>query len=124
MLRKGNEMNLREMKMEIEERILASMYEYIEDFEGDTPYTEENVKECGVILEKFVSHLEDVKSDEKTILACIKITVEELNELNKRLNEELIETEQREDLCEFILEVAINAGLKAEEDITEEWREW
>jgi hypothetical protein len=35
-----------------------------------------------------------------------------------------IETMEREELCEFITEAARIVGLKSEEDITEEWREW
>jgi hypothetical protein len=35
-----------------------------------------------------------------------------------------IETLEREELCDFIMEKAQNAGLETEEDITEEWREW
>ena len=35
-----------------------------------------------------------------------------------------IETLEREELCEFIIEAASIAGLESEDDITEEWREW
>ncbi|MBO1625372.1 hypothetical protein [Bacillus arachidis] len=43
------------------------------------------------------------------------------------LNEQydfFIETLEREELYECIVEVAAIAGLEVEEDITEEWREW
>jgi hypothetical protein len=35
-----------------------------------------------------------------------------------------IETLEREELCEYIMEAAGIAGLEFDGDITEEWREW
>lgn len=116
-------MDLLDMKMEIEGNVLFSMYEYIDDNE-DMPYTECDVKRCGEILDEFIESLERVKGDEAKILQCVKETVEKLNKLNECVNEELIETEQREDLCCFIMKAVNRAGLEVEEDITEEWREW
>ncbi len=58
------------------------------------------------------------------ILAAAKQAVLNLNALNKECGGRLIETDQREDLCELILVAAKLAGLESDEDITEEWREW
>ncbi|WP_197030417.1 hypothetical protein [Bacillus sp. UNC437CL72CviS29] len=46
---------------------------------------------------------------------CVEKVVVSLNELNEQYDF-FIETLEREELSEFIVEV--------EEDITEEWREW
>lgn len=110
--------------LEIEGTVLCSMYEYIEDFEDDAPYTKDDVKECGLILGNFLVDLECAKHDKGKILDSVKIAIEKLNKLNEQLNGELIETEQREDLCDFIMKAVIRAGLDTEDDVTEEWREW
>ncbi len=123
-------MNLEMMKAGITDSVLYSMYDYImEDDEDEyadeefAPYTKEDVDECGKILEDYLDRLAEAGNGEQ-ILQCVKKTVEELNALNERLDFSLIETEQREDLCCFIMDAASLAGLDAEEDITEEWREW
>ncbi|MBY0597099.1 hypothetical protein [Bacillus bingmayongensis] len=54
---------------------------------------------------------------------CVEKVVVSLNELNEQYDF-FIETLEREELYEFIVEVAAIAGLEVEEDITEEWREW
>ncbi|MDZ5605854.1 hypothetical protein U2I54_01675 [Bacillus pseudomycoides] len=51
---------------------------------------------------------------------CVEKVVVSLNEQY----DFFIETLEREELYEFIVEVAAIAGLEVEEDITEEWREW
>ncbi len=48
----------------------------------------------------------------------------DLNGLNEESGGGLIETDQREGLCQLILVAALHAGLKTDEDVTEEWREW
>ena len=47
-----------------------------------------------------------------------------LNELNERCDECLIETDQREQICEFIDLVLSRASISVDGDVTEEWREW
>ena len=47
-----------------------------------------------------------------------------MNVLNEKCEYELIETDQREDICKFIITAVNVAGLKTDEDVTEEWREW
>jgi hypothetical protein len=48
----------------------------------------------------------------------------DLNGLNEQGEFSLIETDQREALCQLILTAATRAGLDTDEDVTEEWREW
>jgi hypothetical protein len=45
--------------------------------------------------------------------------------LNATCEYDLIETDQREDICAFIIRAGALAGFnEADEDVTEEWREW
>lgn len=49
----------------------------------------------------------------------------ELNKLNDDSDGALIETSEREQLCDIIIAAAQQAGLESDEDdITYEWREW
>jgi hypothetical protein len=57
-------------------------------------------------------------------MAATERAVPALNELNDRCDGCLIETDQREQLCDILIAAAKNAGLDSDEDITEAWREW
>ena len=113
---------------EIQVRLLEGMREYLEplDDEDEGPsYTLEDVEACRVILDDFRLAMSGVpRGDDAAILATVRRVVERLNELNVNAGEELIETDQREDLCALILAAARQAGLETDEDVTEEWREW
>lgn len=124
-------MTLQDMKSKIDSEILESMREYLVEFDDeeyvpsdDDPYKLTDIDECGHLLEGFIDELSEVQNDEEKILECIKSIVINLNELNERLDSQLIETMQREDICIFILDAAELAGLETSEDVTEEWREW
>lgn len=120
----------------IRKRLIDGMVDYMtpdaDDDEADSSfdpgYTQAEIDECGRILDDLLSSLEEVKGagHDEAILKVVHATIERLNELNERSDCALIETEQREDLCELINTSARQAGLKAApaEDITEEWREW
>ena len=59
------------------------------------------------------------------VITTPKATVLKLNDLNERAGEDLIETDQREDICEYITKADALLGFNTEdEDVTEEWREW
>jgi hypothetical protein len=45
--------------------------------------------------------------------------------LNEQCDGSMIETDQREQLCELLITAASNAGLVSTQyDITEKWRDW
>ena len=95
-----------------------------EDTQGDFDYTQENVDECSEILDGFIDGLSLVQNSDG-IMQCVEAVVKRLNELNAKCNKMLIETAQRENLCEFIQLAAGFVGLEhTKDDITEEWREW
>ncbi|MCI2255549.1 hypothetical protein L2D08_14335 [Domibacillus sp. PGB-M46] len=93
--------------------------------EEDDIFTDENINVTNEVLDSYISSLKELGDTptEEAILECVKEVVIRLNELNDKYDY-FIETMEREELAEFIEEGAKIAGLKSEEDITEEWREW
>ena len=97
------------------------------DPEFDAGYTQKHVYRCLAIIDEFLDSLEKTPEAQKNeyILAAVKKTVLMLNELNEECDYSLIETDQREDLCELIIFAAGHAGFESSVyDITEEWRDW
>ncbi|KEK26466.1 hypothetical protein [Bacillus gaemokensis] len=93
--------------------------------DGDEIFTNENIEATSEVLNIYVRDLQKIteRATEKEIMECVEKVVVSLNELNERYDF-FIETLEREELYEFIVEAASIAGLEVEEDITEEWREW
>lgn len=88
-------------------------------------YTLKHIDRCAAITRDFLERLSDVpRTDKEKIVAEVKHVVMKLNKLNASCDGALIETDQREDLCQLIQTAAINAGLKSDEDVTAPWREW
>jgi hypothetical protein len=82
--------------------------------EGDDLFTDENIAAAEKVLKAYsegISHLQNPGDEE--ILRKVRETILRLNALNEKYDS-FIETLEREELCDFIME----------EDITEEWREW
>lgn len=106
-------------------RLVEGMTDYLADG-GDVGYTRSDIKKCEQILQRFMKRLGNLgaSAKEMAILDCVKQAVLDLNALNDSVNGCLIETDQREDLCEYLLLAAKSAGLNQQGDITEEWREW
>lgn len=109
-------------EMELKESILEGMRSLVEDM--DEPcYPLERVDQCGRILDAYLPALRDARG-QQAILAEVRKTVLALNVLNDECNGALIETEQREELCDLIQHAACEAGLETGDDVTEQWREW
>jgi len=103
--------------------IQYGMLDFI-DGEDDPDYSSQDVTACITSLLEFMSSME---SDTQTIDSAkiyIKELVQSLNELNERCDNCLIETDQREEICEFIQKVLSTANVDVEGDVTEECREW
>jgi hypothetical protein len=108
------------------------------DADFDAGYVQANIDSCGEILDSFLEALteaveaHDLENDEDdgqalndAIAEAVKTVVQALNVLNEQCEGGLIETDQREQLCDLIITAASEAGLDTEgQDITEEWREW
>lgn len=108
------------------------------DPEFDAGYVQANIDSCTEILDSFLKALTDAvagrslegdedngKQRNERIMESVKTVVLALNVLNEQCNGGLIETDQREQLCDLIITAAAKAGLDAkDQDITGEWREW
>lgn len=93
--------------------------------EGDDLFTDENINATNEVLNSYINNLKKLGDNtrEEDILEGVKEVVINLNKLNEEYDY-FIETMEREELCDFIIEAARIAGFESEEDITEEWREW
>lgn len=99
-----------------------SINEYMEI--ADVEYTSEDVKACMGLLN---NHLDKValSNSEEEGMQLVETTVLALNDLNEKCEYELIETDQREYICEIIIQAGAIMGYNDEfEDITEEWRDF
>jgi hypothetical protein len=101
-------------------------YGMLDFIEGDDEpdYTSEDVTACITLLLEFMSSIESETQTVDTATTHIRDTVISLNELNDECDQCLIETDQREEICEFIQKVVAAANVELEGDLTEEWREW
>ena len=111
---------------ELVDGMTGYMIECATNSEFDAPYTQAGIDRCTLILDRFLTALDGVgePADPDAILEIVKRAVLALNELNDECDGSLIETDQREQLCDIIILGANKAGLDTDEDITEEWREW
>jgi len=98
--------------------------------DGLEQYTEENCNKTQAIFDMLIAKLVALGQDanEKDKVELFKTAVLSLNKLNDQV-EGLIETGEREDLCELIDQITIAAGLNPEnyadgEGIADEWRDW
>ncbi|MEN9640767.1 MAG: hypothetical protein RLZZ262_2636 [Bacteroidota bacterium] len=104
------------------EALKTSMISYMETAGPD--YTEQDVDKCVEILNEYIEKMVKTKSKQDG-LNIVKSTVLELNKLNKKCGEQLIETGEREQIAEIIILTGHKKGYNSiDEDITEEWREW
>ncbi len=116
---------------EVKQRLIDGMIEFIDgdpelpDDDFDCGYTRADVDRCSSIIDAYLSELAaNNGAGEAAIILTIKKAVLQLNELNDECGGGLIETDQREDLCELLLVAARQNGLSTTDDVTEEWREW
>ncbi len=118
--------------LSLKEDLLESMTGFMQgedDDEGDSGfeagYTQDDIDRCAAIVDHFLISLSKTRGDGEAILETVKDAVLELNTLNDNCDGNLIETDQRETLCELINTAAQDAGLETDlDDVTEEWREW
>jgi len=93
-------------------------------------YTEENCNEGKRIFDELINHLIEIgeNGDENKKVSYFKKAVEALNRLNNT-DRSIIETGEREDLCELIDQITIAAGLKPHDyangdGLADLWRNW
>jgi hypothetical protein len=114
------------------ERMKADLLEAMRDYlagmldgGGEAGYTSADIGECGRILDAFLATVEEAEMfDEDAVTGAVEFTVRSLNRLNERCGGNLIETDQREAICELIAQAAKQRGIGSGADLTEQWREW
>jgi hypothetical protein len=101
------------------------------DFEGMEQYTPENCDKAQQIFDILITKLVEIgeHANKKDKEKLFEIAIIALNTLNDEIEGCLIETGEREDLCELIDNISLSAGLNPEdyangEGISDEWREW
>jgi len=94
-------------------------------------YTKENCDKAKNIFDKLIDELISIGEDagEETKLTLFHKAVEATNKLNEECDDALIETAEREQLCELFNQITLAAGLNPDnygdgEGIASEWREW
>jgi hypothetical protein len=101
------------------------------EFHGMKEYTPERCDGAKQIFDNLIGKLIELgeqarKADKEKLFEIAVIALNELNDETKGL---LIETDQREELCQLIDNISIQAGLKPEDyadgyGIADIWREW
>ena len=118
-------MDIQIYKTQLQKTVIVPMTDYVSDC-GDCGFTKKDIKKCEKLILKYLFALEKMKkpTDEK-IMECVKTLVLTLNQLNKKTDYCLLETDERESICEIIQESAVACGLAdPADDVTEEWREF
>lgn len=103
--------------------IQYDMLDFIEG-EDEAAYTCADVTTCIETLLDFLTSIDAEKQTIETAKAHVRELILSLNELNEECQHCLIETGQREDICEFIRKALLSANIEFSSDITEQWREW
>ncbi len=87
-------------------------------------YTANDVEECMSLINTYLSDLSKTKTKEEGLNAVEKV-VSRLNILNKKCQYQLIETDQREQICAIIILSGNVKGYNSKtEDVTQNLRDW
>jgi hypothetical protein len=109
----------------VRQELLDGMARYMSSKGKGCGYAQGDIDRCAAVVDRYLANLgKGASLPAKEILDEIKQAVLDLNALNENCGGSLIETDQREALCEIILVAAKKAGLDSKDDATEEWREW
>lgn len=109
--------------------IIQQMTDYLKESQT-TDYSQKHLVECAALLDRFIAEVTraDKKGETEHILETSKTLVLALNALNAQCNHGMIETSEREMLCEMIFFGARQGGYSGvvdfQHDFTEPWREW
>jgi hypothetical protein len=118
-------MNMRrdEALLRLKAELLESMREYVAD-DDEPPYDEAAILRCEELLDEHLRAVAAAESRQHG-LDLVRATVKSLNVLNEECGGSLIETDQRELICAFIMRAGAMRGFnRDDEDVTQEWREW
>lgn len=118
-------MDIAGFKEKTAETVIAPMIEYQQEI-GDESYTREHIDRCETLIHTYLDALDALEEPtDAAIMAQVEILVLALNDLNEETDYAMIETVEREAICEVTQEAAVAAGLQdIPEDVTEQWRDW
>ncbi len=98
---------------------------------GMVQYTDENCTKAKTIFDELIVALISLGGGalEKDKVNKFEIAVVALNNLNEECDDCLIETGEREELCELVNKISIAAGIEpgkygCGEGLASEWRDW
>ncbi len=97
------------------------------DYIDDVVCTREDIEKCGVVLEKYIDELTDIAKEpnDEQILKAAEKAVKKLNKLNEACECELLDSTIGDDICDFIHNAALEAGLSdIPDNVCDEWREF
>jgi hypothetical protein len=116
------------MKSKIKEKkdyLLHWMYDFIED-DDEPAYLPQHVEECDQLLTSFIDEVANNanKSDYSWLTSRIEQLIKQLNELNFKLDHQLIESDQRDDISDLLKLVVEDAGHHYKEDLSANLQVW
>lgn len=115
---------IKKILIRLEEWMINYLEYEDEDLEDEIAYNKSDIENCMNIMNNFLEKIEIIKNKENA-LSLVEETIKKLNKLNEKCEYELIETEQREDICEIIILATNLKWLNPEsEDLTEEFRDF
>lgn len=127
-------MTIQEFKARREAEVTAPMLEYYRSWaeDGEGGYTEKHIQKCADLLDAYAAELSAIDAPagakrDKKIMAAVKKVVIALNKLNAKTDYEMLETDERDNICVLIQDAAVEAGLSVlpeDDDVTGEWREF
>ncbi len=93
--------------------------------DGDANFTKAALRDADAALNAFLTALAKLgaKPAADDALPLVKQVVERFNAINEG-HGPVVETSEREELCEFFNEALRAVGIEFDHDVTEEWREW
>ena len=105
-------------------QLVSGMESYMKKAGEDCGYAQADIDTCMAVVDSYVAAVAQTASL-KCLIDAVQVGVVSLNKLNEKCNGGLIETDQREVICEIINKAAKYAGFAvATNDLTEKWREW
>ncbi len=104
-------------------QLAQEMESYLEEVGEGCGYSKTDIGICVAVVDSYLAAVSQVVNSDWIMAEVQKVAIR-LNNLNDRCNGGLIETDQRELICEIVNKAAKYAGLDfGKNDPTEEWRE-
>lgn len=128
-------MTLADFEKRLAEEVVAPMQSYLticREDGGEVDFSEKHIAKCAALMRDYAEILTKLTKPQgaardKEIMAAVKTLILALNKLNEKTNYTMLETDERENICALVHDVAIACGLSDipdDDDVTGEWREF